>query len=257
MIFITIRFRCPGDVSVFKHDVDKCFYHSRFTKHVEHCNAKLSCLDKSDELQCDPCPHGRVKCAGNNSRCIHSRLLCDGSPQCPGKDDEDGCHIACPERQVLCRPGPPHCVDKTAVCNLSVVCSKTEITCENGCMPGFIKCQQTETCIANGFVCDGSMECNDYSDETSCLCEHYHLVPCPGTVCHHECIPEHWLCDGHPDCPDGSDELSCDICTGLQCNLCSDGTKLCTNHHHTIKQFQTGIFSAHNIIRQLNYNELI
>lgn len=55
-------------------------------------------------------------------------------------------------------------------------------------------------------VCDGTVDCQDLSDERSC---NY----CPKGYVHcgigRACIPPHYRCDGKIDCPDGGDERAC------------------------------------------------
>lgn len=58
----------------------------------------------------------------------------------------------------------------------------------------------------NNRICDGLMDCHDFSDEVAC---NY----CPEGQVHcgvgATCIDVNKRCDGVPDCPNGSDERGC------------------------------------------------
>ena len=75
-------------------------------EHLHHC----------DEFECP----SMYKCPG--TYCIPTRMLCDQSPDCPNKDDEQDCH------------------DK-------LVC------------PGLLRCREENICVHPDDVCDGAFHC--------------------------------------------------------------------------------------------------
>ncbi|XP_078053187.1 serine protease nudel [Augochlora pura] len=69
-----------------------------------------------------------------------------------------------------------------------------------------LRCNDGKRCILRSKWCDGQVDCNDASDETSCSCRNR--------------ISKERLCDGYFDCPHGEDELGCLGCpkTSFSCN---------------------------------------
>ena len=62
-------------------------------------------------------------------------------------------------------------------------------------------------------ICDGVVDCPDFSDELYCPYCPEHNFHCGVTK---TCIPKEQMCDGHVDCDNGADERGCGK---LYCNL--------------------------------------
>ncbi|XP_054608681.1 atrial natriuretic peptide-converting enzyme isoform X5 [Dunckerocampus dactyliophorus] len=75
----------------------------------------------------------------------------------------------------------------------------------------------TGLCVPQKLVCNGYNDCDDWSDETHCICADAQFQCLTG-----RCLPPLMLCDGYDDCGDLSDELHC-VCDTLREHQCGDG----------------------------------
>ncbi|XP_051271806.1 atrial natriuretic peptide-converting enzyme isoform X2 [Dicentrarchus labrax] len=102
----------------------------------------------------------------------------------------------------LCATGI--CVPQKLVCNGYNDCDDWSDETHCVCADGKFRCN-TGRCVSPTLVCDGYDDCGDLSDELNCVCDRSQEHRCGDG----RCVSRDWLCDGDHDCLDKSDELNC------------------------------------------------
>uniref|UniRef100_A0A3Q0RB74 Corin, serine peptidase n=1 Tax=Amphilophus citrinellus TaxID=61819 RepID=A0A3Q0RB74_AMPCI len=102
----------------------------------------------------------------------------------------------------LCATGI--CVPQKLVCNGYNDCDDWSDETHCVCADGEFRCN-TGRCLSPALVCDGYDDCGDLSDELNCVCNVAREHRCGDG----RCVSRDWLCDGDHDCLDKSDELNC------------------------------------------------
>ncbi|KAM7366674.1 hypothetical protein PAMP_016089 [Pampus punctatissimus] len=99
-----------------------------------------------------------------------------------------------PSPTATASPAPPACYTPRQIKGKPSVCGgKDYFLCATG------------ICVPQKLVCNGYNDCDDWSDETHCVCNVSREHRCGDG----RCVSRDWLCDGDHDCLDKSDELNC------------------------------------------------
>lgn len=194
------------------------------------CDGVTDCSDGTDEKNCPT-----YECANGTS--VVAVLRCDGTADCSDGSDETGCAArTCPQPKpgAACADATKNlkscgilpggvmtgCADRTPYracekeCYASAACpdvvgffcgSAAEGAALEACLgdcdnlPDYFACKSGDL-VSGGWVCDGSPDCKDGSDEDGCT-----FTCANGT----QTVSEYATCDDSQDCTDGSDEMGC------------------------------------------------
>ncbi|CAG9766392.1 unnamed protein product [Ceutorhynchus assimilis] len=205
------------DSSQFRCDSGECI------PRTWECDHDYDCRDLSDEhSECVAATCAAHMFTCDNGKCIDQSLVCDQSNDCGDRSDESQCFLPvdthrCQEDEFSCT-NQSICLSQEAKCNGTAECPMGED--ERGCSTCGLESFEcaNKKCISDLWVCDGSDDCGDHSDENATLCEsrvhkpmgqsRFSHLPCDdGFRCKSgACIPLELLCNNKHDCFDESDE---------------------------------------------------
>ncbi|CAK8678974.1 unnamed protein product [Clavelina lepadiformis] len=118
-----------------------------------------------------PCDRSNAVFCADGASCVRITQLCDGRYDCPDYSDENfaGPGLKCvirSSRGVACVLPQPNIYDSVAQCSdYSDVCFDVNGVRSSACF----QCLDGEHIISEYQLCDGILDCKDFSDE--CLCE--------------------------------------------------------------------------------------
>lgn len=152
------------------------------------CDGTSDCEDGSDEVNCTRrvCLEPFVSCSDQSS-CVLKKKFCDGKFDCADRSDEVGCARCAPPLLKCSKVN--RCIDKAAVCNGVDDCEdrSDELNCgprkslmsgkdgkaeTDDCRSREFACKTTRECIPMRWLCDGSEDCEDGTDEEMCPSSH-------------------------------------------------------------------------------------
>ncbi|XP_064595287.1 sortilin-related receptor-like [Liolophura sinensis] len=151
-----------------------------------HCDGVNDCGDFSDEVGCPrnatttripTAPSHRCGLQDftcNDGKCLHTRSVCDGYPDCRSGEDEEHCigNSTCPEYTFSCE-NVRQCIKEELVCNGHKECldgsdEHCNFTTHSDCqLPWKVHCRDGDMCVEPYQMCDDTHQCYDESDEGS------------------------------------------------------------------------------------------
>lgn len=168
------------------------------------------------------CEDNEFRCG--DGLCLPGSMRCDRVAQCRDLSDEKGCQDNCVGvSKVSCGPQKEAgCFDnKTQRCDGVQDCASGRD--EHQCPPRaaitlvpiksapavcVLKCRSDNTCYTQSQMCDGKVDCRDFTDEIDCG-----YCPKGQSLCNfatrHCFKPSEDLCNGIFNCPLGEDEVGC------------------------------------------------
>jgi hypothetical protein len=161
----------------------------------------LSGMAHGFEPQCKP--DEWFKC--NDGLCVTKHWRCDGEPDCMDGSDEFGCDTDLePDARAINVTDSGS--DDTEAEHKNEFLFKP---CDNATE---FQCTTSSLCVPKYWLCDGTSDCTDSSDEEPEMCQIYKSeLHCEEDMffcgdADKQCIPERWTCDGNADCPNSFDE---------------------------------------------------
>ncbi|KAH9644190.1 hypothetical protein HF086_008679, partial [Spodoptera exigua] len=180
------------------------------------CNRHYDCTpeDLSDEQNC-PCGASDFKC--DNGYCIPASKYCDRTNDCQDGSDERHCSYGLNFSKFIKDDSILVNNDSLTgvfmwlwrIITAGTVCMAYEYECTNG------------MCVQADARCNGTVECDDGSDETSCPCKR-DQYPCRDG----SCINIAYLCNGRHDCSQGEDEYNCRSSCPPDSFTCNPGSRV-------------------------------
>lgn len=181
------------------------------------CDGYFDCSDSEDEVGCS-CTAEQYECS-EDGVCIDGSWECDGYPDCNGGAADASDEASCGYSSGSDSSGSdfPSGSDSgygsgsdSLGSGSSDMYGSSDYTYD-GCYYGYWECTNSKECISNAWLCDGSVDCADETDEANCE-GGVMLGSCSDTefeCSNGACITARWECDGEDDCGDNSDEKNC------------------------------------------------